>query len=248
MCTLSFAPTHGGCQLAMNRDESLSRIPALPPRLWNYRDTRALHPGEQDGGTWIGGNEHGLAAALLNWYSKPSPVSENFVSRGCLVPSLLGSKSLTEAANVIASMPLDRTRPFRLVAFSVPEQSIAEWDWCGRYLTALNHPWKQLHWFSSGFDEERANEIRSVTCKSHPSPAVNGFMGLHRSHVPEPGPFSICMHREDAQTVSCTLLEWTPAGWNMDYHDGPPCLGSPTSNLQLPASPENHSLRSCEST
>ena len=30
---------------------------------------------------------------------------------------------------------------------------------------------------------------------------------LHRSHVPAPGPFSICVHREDARTVSYTEIE-----------------------------------------
>jgi hypothetical protein len=34
------------------------------------------------------------------------------------------------------------------------------------------------------------------------------------------------MHRDDAQTVSCTLLEWNMARLSMDYIDGSPCLAT----------------------
>jgi hypothetical protein len=29
----------------------------------------------------------------------------------------------------------------------------------------------------------------------------------HRSHVPAPGPFSVCVHRPDTATVSCTEVK-----------------------------------------
>jgi Transport and Golgi organisation 2 len=46
---------------------------------------------------------------------------------------------------------------------------------------------------------------------------------LHKSHDPEPGPYSICMHRPDAATVSYTQVEFTPREISMVYVAGPPC-------------------------
>ncbi len=217
----------------MNRDESLLRPVALPPRLWTCGSIHAIHPSEPDGGTWIGGNERGIALALLNWYSKPPPPGSGFPGRGTLIPSLLHSRSILEATSAIATQPLAKMKPFRLVAFSNSEQSILEWNWCGRSLTTQAHPWQTLHWFSSGFDEPRANAIRAETCRKLAATMDDGFQELHRSHDPEQGPFSICMHRQDARTVSCTRMEWTTAGWEMEYHDGPPCLGFSLHKLNL---------------
>ena len=46
---------------------------------------------------------------------------------------------------------------------------------------------------------------------------------LHSSHDPEPGAYSVCMHRDDAVTVSMTLVEVSGDTATMRYHDGSPC-------------------------
>jgi len=119
-------------------------------------------------------------------------------------------------------------KPFRLVAFSGSERSIIESRWNGHRLESVPHPWAPGHWFSSGFDEPRATSIRAATCERHASPisSKKDLLELHRSHHPDQGPFSLCMHRDDARTVSCTLLEWNMARLSMDYIDGSPCLAT----------------------
>ena len=92
MCTLSFIPVEGGFHLLMNRDEQRSRITALPPRLHPCGNLRAIYPSEQGGGTWIGVNEAGLCAALLNWYSKPPLADRPAFSRGLISPTLLAAQ------------------------------------------------------------------------------------------------------------------------------------------------------------
>lgn len=46
---------------------------------------------------------------------------------------------------------------------------------------------------------------------------------LHRSHRPFSGPYSICVHRPDAATVSYTELVLNSRLISMHYVDGSPC-------------------------
>ena len=225
MCSLSFQPTSGGFLLAMNRDEQRDRPLARPPSEHLVAGWRALYPSEPDGGTWIGGNERGIVLALLNWYARPARPESGTPGRGTLIPALLESISAQEISTRLTSLPLELIKPFRLVAFSGSKCSIIESRWDGHRLEAVPHLWEPGHWFSSGFDEPRASSIRAATCERHATPfsSKDDLLALHRSHHPEQGPFSLCMHRDDAQTVSCTLVEWTPSRLAMDYIDGPPC-------------------------
>jgi hypothetical protein len=228
MCSLSFQPTSGGFLLAMNRDEQRDRPLARPPCEHLVAGWRALYPSEPDGGTWIGGNERGIILALLNWYARPACPESGTAGRGTLIPALLEATSAQEISTRLTSLPLELIKPFRLVAFSGSECSIIESRWDGHQLESVPHPWKTGHWFSSGFDEPRATSIRAATCERHAAPfsSTDDLLALHRSHHPKEGPFSLCMHRDDAQTVSCTLLEWTPSRLAMDYIDGPPCTAA----------------------
>ena len=67
MCTLTIVPHEDGFQLGCNRDERLSRPAALPPQVHVAGSLLALFPTDvAGGGTWIGVNERGLVAAVLN--------------------------------------------------------------------------------------------------------------------------------------------------------------------------------------
>jgi hypothetical protein len=46
---------------------------------------------------------------------------------------------------------------------------------------------------------------------------------LHATHLPEPGPFSICMHEAVAETVSYTEVVLRDEQITMRYQPGPPC-------------------------
>jgi hypothetical protein len=46
---------------------------------------------------------------------------------------------------------------------------------------------------------------------------------LHRSHGTERGPYSTCMHREDAATVSYTEVTVSRQRADMSYTPGTPC-------------------------
>jgi hypothetical protein len=53
--------------------------------------------------------------------------------------------------------------------------------------------------------------------------SLNWLRQLHRSHSPKRGPFSICMHRRDASTVSYTEVAVSKKRATMRYKSGPCC-------------------------
>ena len=92
------------------------------------------------------------------------------------------------------------------------------------------HPWHSQQWISSGFDEPTAQRVRSATFRralqQKSVGTVNWLRRLHRSHLPACGPFSTCMHRADAATVSCTEVAVSSRAVRMSYHTAAPCKES----------------------
>lgn len=227
MCTLSFVPKQDGFLIAMNRDEQRSRAVALPPALHRQGDLLALHPSEPNGGTWIGINESGLCLALINWYSRPQYTGKPAFSRGEIIPRILACASWKEAEPILRTFPWERVNPFRLFAISEEHLGLREYRSDGTALECIDHPWALGHWFSSGHDEASANEVRGAVCRKaagKPDPGTLPWLvELHSSHDPEKGADSVCMHREDAVTVSLTTVDVWQNSAAMTYHDGPPC-------------------------
>jgi hypothetical protein len=227
MCTLSFLPAEGGFHLLMNRDEQRSRPLAMPPDIRQCDAFRALYPSEHGGGTWIGINERGLTIALINWYSRRQLAATPAFSRGAIIPKLLTAESPRDVEILMRALPIGQLNPFRLVVISARERSIEEFRSDTASLEKVCFAWERHHWFSSGFDEPEAIQRRAKTCANEPDHSgdapLTRLRHLHRSHEPEMGPFSICMHREDACTVSYTEITATETLATISYHDRSPC-------------------------
>jgi hypothetical protein len=228
MCTVSFLPTRTGFMLAMNRDERKSRPRGVAPRRHQMESRTALHPCEPGGGTWIGVNDAGLTLALINWYSKPQRDLALCLSRGIVIPHLLAGADLAGVGYLFADIPLSRLNPFRLIAASMADRAVREWRWDGTVLKSRRHGWTRNHWFSSGHDEavairKRANVMR-VAAECAPAVTPAWLRKLHRSHQPERDAFSVCMHRDDAETVSYTEILATGRRAEMRYSARSPCV------------------------
>lgn len=238
MCTLSFIPGKNGYLLAMNRDERLTREAARPPTVFELNGARAVFPYESSGGTWIGGNDRGLALALLN-QNLNSPAPEKVKSRGMVVRKLLGATSVSELQASLHRLELAGMLPFRLLAFVPHDKAVLEWAWHGAKLQVKAYPWKYGHWFSSGLGDDRATRERGAICQAAWRQARAGTLTwlrqVHRSHRPKRGAFSICVHRNDAQTVSYTEISCGKASLELRYYPGPACgrAKSFTARLQL---------------
>jgi hypothetical protein len=227
MCTVTFSPRKRGYALAMNRDEQLTRAIGLPPAESVINGRRVLAPSEPGGGTWIAANDCGVSFALVNWYSIPARVDVKTVSRGEVVRSVASCKTAFLAASNLELLPLKHINPFRLIGFFSDTNNITEWRWDLKKLSLKKHPWRLQQWISSGFDEAQAQRLRGRAFRMATGQKSVGSFGwlrrLHRSHSPNIGPFSTCMHRADAATVSYTEVTVNPRITAMRYFDGAPC-------------------------
>jgi len=227
MCTVTFVPRQKGYCLGMNRDEKLVRPQGLPPMLKIVKNRRVICPSEPGGGTWIAVNDFNISLALINCYSVPTRVERSPISRGEVVNATCAADNPSVMEAVLSGLPLDRINPFRLIGIFPALFQITEYQWDLKRLELKNWAWQEQQWISSGFDEPAAQRERSQTFKQaleHKSAgSLSWLRRLHRSHGPEKGPFSTCMHRSDAATVSYTeavVLAHEASIWHCL---GPPC-------------------------
>ena len=229
MCTLTFIPTKDGYLAAMNRDELRNRPIAYAPQVRTPNGVEALYPTEPSGGTWIASNRYGNLLALLNCDDKTR--SESVVlktrSRGLLIPELISASGFASTAEIFEGLALDGFLPFRLVGFFVSERTVAECCWDGERKDLRTLSWWRGHWFSSSLSDLSAAEQRGTACEAAAAEpdfgSANSLRLLHASHIPAPGPFSVCVHRADAATVSYTEIVCQERSLAMQYVPGNPC-------------------------
>src|SRR5260370_26699076 len=194
MCTVTVLPNDRGFYLAMNRDEKLDRFTALPPKIVDRDGRGTVSPCEPTGGTWISANDAGICLALINWHRIEREPKHDGVSRGQIVRELAGKSSAAEIAKGVMKLPLRKLRPFRLIAIVPSEKLVTEWRWTLDWLTTRNRQWQRQHWFSSGFDETRAELERQHVCDAAQDRQSTRKLGwlrqLDRSHPPKRRPFS----------------------------------------------------------
>lgn len=227
MCTVTFLPRRKGYRLGMNRDEKLTRAQGLPPQRISESGRTFIAPTEPSGGTWIGLNDYGICLALINWYSVNRHATGKIVSRGKIIPAAWHAADDESVDVALAKLPLKQMNPFRLIGVFPASRVIIEWRWDLKRLTRVPHPWRAQQWISSGFDEPTAQRIRSrtfaVVRRQKTFGSLEWLRRLHRSHSPTPGPFSTCMHRADAATVSYTEVSVSQCTTTLWYHAGAPC-------------------------
>jgi len=227
MCTVTFIARQKGYCLGMNRDEKLTRPTGRPPRRKRVNGRAIISPSEPGGGTWIAVNDHGATFALINWYSVTARVGGKAVSRGEVVNSVSTAASPDFADAALHALPLNQINPFRLIGCFSTTSEVVEWRWNLKQLVRKGHRWRSQQWISSGFDEPKAQRVRGWTFRQAQRQASAGSLDwlrrLHRSHVPQIGPSSTCMHRKDAATVSYTEVTVSKQLAFMRYHEGTPC-------------------------
>ena len=229
MCTLTAITDNETYRMAMNRDEKITRAAGAPPEIYEFDRARAIYPGDGSGGTWFAVNDYGISLGLLNWSDVPRRAIAQVKtrSRGRVIPSLIGSRSLSDLHEVISVSSFQGMLPFRLVGVFPFEQLIWEWRWDSKRFTAQVHAWESRHWFSSSLSDKWAERLRGTVCrKAQREPdfgSVPWLRRMHASHVGGPGPFSLCVHRDDVQTLSYTEVTVTSGRIEMSHFRGRPC-------------------------
>jgi hypothetical protein len=206
-------------RVACNRDELLTRAPALAPTLWAAGPRRALMPVDpQSGGTWIAANDAGLVFVLLN-ASGGSPAPARAVSRGTIIPTLVGCGTVSLALAQARRIRVDRCAPFRLLI--IDRDEIVD---CRPHGDRLHHRRSGLRSAmlrtSSGLGDavvagpRRALFHRTVTTACDARAAQDLY---HRHQWPGRDAISVNMRRPDAATVSRTVVEVREGSVRMSY-------------------------------
>lgn len=234
MCTVSWAPEPDGYTLFFNRDERLSRLPAEPPRKRELGAVRYLSPLDGEfGGTWLAVNEFGLTLGITNRYRVPGyePPSRPR-SRGFVVLDLVGHAAAQDAIAALEQQELDDVQPFTLLAVEPGQPArLAAWD--GQSLTAAAHRSPGLILTSSSVTEPEVAANRRALFAALDRITPEALLALHRSHLPERGRLSICMHRDDAETQSLSQVSVTAAEIHLTHVPDAPCRGTPLPTLDL---------------
>lgn len=252
MCTVTYLPLpRGGYLLGTNRDERHHRGPAEPPTLRTIGVRRVLAPTDVDaGGTWVALDDLGRCLCLLNGDRPPAaeiPVEPR--SRGLLVLDLLDDAAVAVVTERLQSWAQGRGlpyRPFKLLSIErdpALRARLHEWD--GRELSShtLDGAFVVV---SSTFETEAVTERRRVAYRELVDSLERDdaarwpaeLAGWHRGHRPgraEGDAFSICMHRDDACSVSHTQVQVGAERLAMTYQPGQPCAGAPVQHHELPA-------------
>ncbi len=237
--------------LAANRDEHFDRPSAAPallkgdPGIIAGKDLRA-------GGTWLGVNEFGLLAGILNRHGNgingtplPATVAR---SRGLLCMQLLQAKSVPVALNIIGSDNA-RYNPFTIV-FADKDTAYVAYNDDAKILVQQLKP--GLHVFSSAaeFDlnsakAERAREgfaslmNRLSESGNQPREWLAPLQNILSDHSLSDGSDNpgdaICVHRDASGTVSSSAIFLAQARAQFEtFHClGPPCRNSFDSEIIL---------------
>lgn len=104
--------------LAANRDEMAGRPWKPPARHWPDRPDVVAGLDELAGGSWLGVNDEGVAAGILNRVGSLGP-QEGKRSRGELVLEALDHAEAKEAAKALAALNPAAYRPFNLMIADV---------------------------------------------------------------------------------------------------------------------------------
>lgn len=219
MCTVTVIPIRtssgDGVRLVSNRDEGRKRIPALPPEARELPDgRRGIWPTDPEGGgTWFAAADHGLAMTLLN--GNPIPELDrtglDLVSRGVIIPRLIGCSDAGEAIEALESgavgEPMERFAHFRLVVTDASGRLYdAKWD--RKQLHVTEHAEPVAAFASSGLGDDKVEcRLPLFDEMVRPGPTPEAQDAYHRHAWEGRGPVSVMMSRELARTVSITAAE-----------------------------------------
>ncbi len=224
--------------VAANRDEFFAR-PSAPPQLL-AKNPKVL--GGKDllaGGTWLGVNEHGMLAGILNRRSEERKEQAALRSRGLFCMDVLNVKNPPAARAFLRNEKGSIYRPFNLLFANAEEAYIAYNQ--GEVISWIGLE-KGLHVFSNGPVSETQSEkmgrayllfsqVRDALLRKEKNlreriPYLRTILSDHASARNSDNPKdSICVHMPAYGTVSSTVIFYARAERRFySYHtSGPPC-------------------------
>ncbi len=245
MCTATWIVREHGYDLFFNRDERVTRLPAEPPQMRERSTRRFIAPLDADaGGTWIAVNQHGLSLCLLNYYNYNERFADraerHFTSRGLLVSRLIDSVDGHTVRQRLKRLNMREYRPFTLLTMLPGQEPFAcRWDGSsGPDVSICRPPLSSSSFETEAVIRSRGALFEQWASQGHPLD-TSALESYHRTHRPEKGPYSVCMHRRDARSVSLSYVAVRRGVVRFRYADGSPCTTDFSEPIELTRSAGN---------
>ncbi len=222
MCTVSFIPLREGVMITSNRDERHTRPVAIPPMIYHDHHTAMLYPKDTSaGGTWIGANENGACAVLLNGaFEKHISHPPYRQSRGLIIPSILQS---TDPLYEMQCYNCHGIEPFTLVLYYQSQLFRFTWDEKQLHLqnlkASLSHIWSSSTLYPEDTRRQRELWFRDWQAEI-PRPSIKDTWLFHTTAGKGDRHNGLLMNRNNTVfTVSITSVEINTGGMIMRYRD-----------------------------
>jgi uncharacterized protein with NRDE domain len=227
--------------VAANRDEHYDR-PSAPPAVQNDRPKIIAGRDLRANGTWLGVNEDGLFAGILNRrLNGQLPALTDARSRGLLCLDVLSFESARAASEFIRDHEF-RYNPFTLL-FADRHEAYVSYNDKERIITQKIE--NGLHVFSSAaeFEMHSAKADRAYALFARLSSQVHPTSGIASESIAalqavladhslsadsdDPGD-AICVHRETSGTVSSSIIYFSKSEcrFHTFFCPGAPCRNS----------------------
>ncbi|MBB3054317.1 NRDE family protein [Mucilaginibacter gotjawali] len=222
MCTVTYIPAKEGYYLTSNRDESINRAQAIPPREYEEDNIKLLYPKDADkNGTWIAAKNNGDAIVLLNGAFIKHAVQPPYKkSRGLVLMDIIKADY---PDRFYKAMDLDGIEPFTIVLYVSGKLQECRWDGERKHIAALDKT-KPYIWSSATLYDKMAiakrnswfNEWRKLSYAK----TKEGILHFHRFGGAGDLKDGLVIDRDGKmKTMSITNLSVTPLGTTMTYND-----------------------------
>jgi hypothetical protein len=167
-----------------------------------------------------------LSAVLLNRHVSDVPTHNGQRSRGLIIPQLLAfavlPHGLPKILQVLQETDLALYGPFTLALFDANTRRVISFESDGKEHEMKARSWEPFFFTSSSVDFEAVRAYRQARFKSFfvESSATTSKERLVRFHLERFTGFeskSLLMSREDARTVSLSIIEYSSAGVEFSY-------------------------------
>ncbi|MDO6718621.1 NRDE family protein [Psychrosphaera sp. 1_MG-2023] len=262
MCSFSWQQFGDTLTVVFNRDESTTRSKAQHPKYYTENGVRFIMPKDPDGdGSWIAANEFGFVFVLLNDYQGQVKPPQTLISRGQLIRSLASCRDWQTIKQKVACWPLSQSQPFQLGVIAAQQQMFWHYNGLVSQITPATLP---SALFSSAHpDVKNIVKLRHSLLQRTKASSVEELVQLFKGHKPdlsdvaklnlpnsqkhkceaingdvikagEGNTYSICMHRDEANTQSLSCIELKNSSIEFSYWDGQPCQVDRPITMSLP--------------
>lgn len=225
MCVLTYIPTkNNGYILTSNRDESVLREAAFPPRKYELEGQYVFFPKDPvGGGTWIAGCNRFTLCLLNGGLEKHIPAPPYRQSRGRIILDFYKYQDFNNFAN---NYQFEGIEPFTLIIIDRDNKlSINELRWTGKQIHQKEidaqspHIWSSVTLYSPKIRQEREQWFADFL-KTNPDFTEEDVLNFHHFGGKGDEQNDIKMNRENKlKTLSVTQFSINDENFLMKYQD-----------------------------